>query len=139
MNRSGRDPKTPERCEITDTPATMFAPPSPLIVHLTPVRGNLDSALCSGRQLPILRRSRHSFRTRQQARTGIFDWIEAWYNRERRHSRLDYHSPDQYERDYERNDCATETDEEIFIEEQAKLPNVCVSTKPGRSTTPLRR
>jgi len=34
-----------------------------------------------------LLRSR-SFKTRQEARTAIFDWIEAWYNPTRRHSRL---------------------------------------------------
>jgi putative transposase len=62
-----------------------------------------------------------SFPTRQEARTAIFDWIEAWYNRERRHSRLGYHSPDQYERDYdERSDRADGTNEKIFIEEEAQ-------------------
>jgi putative transposase len=61
-----------------------------------------------------------SFRTRQEARTAVFDWIEAWYNRERRHSRLGYRSPEQYERDHERSDCASKTDEKIFIEEQAR-------------------
>ncbi len=60
-----------------------------------------------------------SFRTRQEARTAVFDGIEAWYNRERRHSRLGYRSPERYERDHERSDCARE-DETIFIEEQAE-------------------
>ena len=60
-----------------------------------------------------------SFRTRQEARTAIFDWIEAWYNRERRHSRLGYRSPEQFERDHERSDCVRE-DETIFIEQQAR-------------------
>ncbi len=81
-----------------------------------------DNAVCEAfhatLEKDLLRR--RSFRTRQEARTAIFDWIEAWYNRERRHSRLGYRSPDQYERDYERSDCAIETDEKIFIEEQAK-------------------
>ncbi len=60
-----------------------------------------------------------SFRTRQEARTAIFDWIEAWYNRERRHSRLGYRSPEHYERDHERSDCLR-GGETIFIEEQAE-------------------
>jgi len=61
-----------------------------------------------------------SFRTRQEARSAVFDWIECWYNRERRHSRLGYRSPEQFERDHERSDdCASGTDEKIFIE-QAK-------------------
>jgi putative transposase len=60
-----------------------------------------------------------SFRTRQEARSAVFDWIECWYNRERRHSRLGYRSPDQFERNYhERStDCASGTDEMIFKEE----------------------
>src|SRR5262249_22449891 len=54
-----------------------------------------------------LLRSR-SFRTRQEARSAVFDWIECWYNRGRRHSRLGYRSPEQYERDHqERSDDRT--------------------------------
>ena len=63
-----------------------------------------------------------SFRTRQEARSAVFDWIECWYNRERRHSRLGYRSPEQFERAYHErgDDCASGTDEKIFIEEQAR-------------------
>jgi len=35
--------------------------------------------------------------TRATARAAIFDFVEAWYNRRRRHSTLAYHSPDSYE------------------------------------------
>lgn len=35
--------------------------------------------------------------TRELARTAIFEYIEVWYNRERRHSSLGYRSPVQYE------------------------------------------
>lgn len=35
--------------------------------------------------------------TRADARLAIFEFIEAWYNRERRHSSLGYRSPVQYE------------------------------------------
>ena len=35
--------------------------------------------------------------TRQQTRTLIFEWIEAFYNRERRHSSLGYLSPHAFE------------------------------------------
>jgi putative transposase len=35
--------------------------------------------------------------TREIARTAIFEYIEVWYNRERRHSSLGYRSPVQYE------------------------------------------
>lgn len=41
---------------------------------------------------------RKNFRTREEAKLAIFEWIETWYNRERRHSALDYMSPVEYER-----------------------------------------
>ncbi len=36
--------------------------------------------------------------TREEARAGIFEYIEVFYNRTRRHSSLGYRSPDEYER-----------------------------------------
>jgi transposase InsO family protein len=33
------------------------------------------------------------FATRQEARLAIFEYIEGWYNRKRRHSALGYHTP----------------------------------------------
>jgi putative transposase len=38
------------------------------------------------------------FATRQQARQEVFEYIEVWYNRSRRHSTLGYLSPAQFER-----------------------------------------
>ncbi len=38
------------------------------------------------------------FRTRAEARTALFDYIEVFYNRQRRHSALGYQSPDAFER-----------------------------------------
>lgn len=40
---------------------------------------------------------RTCFATRETARTEIFEWIEVWYNRKRRHSALGYCSPSQFE------------------------------------------
>ena len=40
---------------------------------------------------------RNTFRTRSDARSAIFAWIEGWYNRERRHSALGYLSPQEFE------------------------------------------
>ena len=40
----------------------------------------------------------HAFRTHAQARTALFEYIEGFYNRRRRHSALGYLSPDAYER-----------------------------------------
>lgn len=37
------------------------------------------------------------FRTRAEARSAIFEWIEVFYNRERLHQTLDYVSPARYE------------------------------------------
>ncbi len=37
------------------------------------------------------------FFTRDEARLAIFDYVEAFYNRNRLHSSLDYHSPEEYE------------------------------------------
>jgi transposase InsO family protein len=38
------------------------------------------------------------WRTREAARADIFEWIEVWYNRQRRHSSIGYVSPAEYER-----------------------------------------
>jgi len=43
---------------------------------------------------------RHVFRTRTQARTAIFDYLEGFYNTHRRHSALDYLSPAEFERQF---------------------------------------
>lgn len=37
------------------------------------------------------------FKTRQEAKAAIFEFIEVWYNRQRLHSSLDYMTPEQYE------------------------------------------
>ena len=36
--------------------------------------------------------------TRDEARTAVFEYIEVWYTRQRRHSSLGYLSPVDYER-----------------------------------------
>ena len=40
---------------------------------------------------------RTRYRTRAQARASVFEWIECWYNRRRRHSSLNYVSPEAFE------------------------------------------
>lgn len=45
----------------------------------------------------LLRRT--TFRTHAEARTALFDYIEGFYNRQRRHSAIGYRSPATYERD----------------------------------------
>lgn len=44
---------------------------------------------------------RCAFATRDQARTAVFEWIEVWYNRKRRHSTLGYLSPEQFEQQHQ--------------------------------------
>ena len=65
---------------------------------------------------------RQSFRTRQEARTALFDYLESFYNRERLHSTLGYRSPDEYERDHQERsgDSLPGAAEMIFNQEQAK-------------------
>jgi putative transposase len=41
---------------------------------------------------------RHDWPTRQALRTAILDFVEVFYNRQRRHSTLNYHPPAAYER-----------------------------------------
>jgi transposase InsO family protein len=41
---------------------------------------------------------RRRYRTREEARADVFEYIEVWYNRKRRHSALGYISPAEFER-----------------------------------------
>ena len=43
------------------------------------------------------RTARKVYRSREQARSGVFDYIERFYNPTRRHSTLGYVSPIQFE------------------------------------------
>jgi putative transposase len=45
--------------------------------------------------------NRHAFKTKSEARTALFTYIEGWYNPRRRHSGLDYLSPAAFERKHE--------------------------------------
>jgi putative transposase len=80
-----------------------------------------DNAVCesfhASLEKELLRR--RSLRTRQEARTALFDYIEVFYNRERLHSTLGNRSPAEYERDHETADRAP-AEENNFIEQQAK-------------------
>jgi transposase InsO family protein len=44
--------------------------------------------------------------TRQAARTALFDYLECWYNPQRRHSALGYLSPIEYERRWQHDQAA---------------------------------
>jgi putative transposase len=49
-----------------------------------------------------------AWQTREEARASLFEYIEVWYNRERRHSSIDYLSPADYEAKCEMN-CKMQT------------------------------
>lgn len=42
-----------------------------------------------------------NFKTREEARAAIFDYIEVFYNRQRLHQTLNYQTPEQFERIYD--------------------------------------
>jgi putative transposase len=44
---------------------------------------------------------RHAFRTKGEARLAIFDFVEAFYNRERLHSSIGQLSPVEFERRFQ--------------------------------------
>jgi putative transposase len=48
--------------------------------------------------LKIERTARKVYRTRDQARADVFDYIERFYNPQRRHSTIGYISPMEFER-----------------------------------------
>jgi len=47
--------------------------------------------------LKIERTARNTYRTRDQAKADVFDYIERFYNPTRRHSTLGYMSPMEFE------------------------------------------
>lgn len=59
-----------------------------------------DNAVCESFHATIKKELlyRRSWPTKQEARTAVFEWIEVFYNRERRHSTIGYYSPAEYER-----------------------------------------
>jgi putative transposase len=65
-----------------------------------------DNALCESffatLECELLERQR--FRTQAEAQLAIFDFIEGWYNSQRRHSGLAYLSPADFERAHVRDD-----------------------------------
>ena len=42
----------------------------------------------------------HVFKTREEAKQTIFEYIEVFYNRQRKHSSINYMTPEQYDREF---------------------------------------
>src|SRR5690606_25791423 len=68
-----------------------------LLSRRTP--GRCDNALCESffATLECELLDRTSFRSPAEAKPVVFQFIEGWYNPDRRHSALDYLSPTRYE------------------------------------------
>ena len=52
--------------------------------------------------------ARRSWKTKTEARLAVFTWIESWYNPRRRHSGLNYQSPNNFERNHQEKTITTE-------------------------------
>ena len=59
-----------------------------------------DNAMCESffATLECELLAKHRFHSQTQAGPVVFEFIEGWYNTQRRHSALDYDSPIDYER-----------------------------------------
>ena len=64
----------------------------------TPADNAVVESMFDKMKLEILVGNRYA--TREQARAAVFEWIEVWYNRQRRHSTLGGLTPVEYERRY---------------------------------------
>ena len=58
--------------------------------------------------------ARRSWKTKTEARMAVFTWIESWYNPHRRHSALNYLSPNNFERKH--NEKVIEAESQIIPE-----------------------
>ena len=72
---------------------------SELVASMGTVGDALDNAVAESffATLECELLDRYPWPTRSGLRTAIFDFIEVFYNRQRRHSTLDYHPPAVYE------------------------------------------
>jgi transposase InsO family protein len=72
-----------------------------------------------------------SFKTRAQAQSAVFSWIEGWYNPRRLHSALHYQSPNQLERSMYQN-----TKKNYKPKPNMELPTVCYAVMDKSMTCP---
>ena len=66
-----------------------------LVGSMGTVGDALDNAMCESLigTMKIEKLNRQPWRSVEDVRTAVFDWIQTWYNRRRRHSGLGYLSP----------------------------------------------
>jgi transposase InsO family protein len=87
----------------TDALLGRFASQCPYEAHLTTAANAMCESFFATLECELL--DRHSFKNPAEARSAVFEFIEGWYNLHRRHSRLDYVSPIEYERSYSTDAC----------------------------------
>jgi len=70
-----------------------------IVASMGSVGDALDNAMCESLlgTMKIEKLDRQPWRSAEDVRAAVFDWIETWYNRRRRHSGLGYLSPLEYE------------------------------------------
>ena len=73
-------------------------------------------------------------KTRAQARSSIFEWIEIWYQHERSHNSLGYLSPEQFEvaRRVGSYDCVPNESGEVHLDGRRRVLHGDLGNKPGR-------
>jgi putative transposase len=88
-----------ESAHYTSWAFTERAKQSGLLPSMGTVGDALDNAVAESffATLECELLDRHAWPTRQGLRTAVFDFIEVFYNRQRRHSTLGYASPASYE------------------------------------------
>jgi putative transposase len=62
-----------------------------------------------------MRRAPERRRYAQEARLGVFDFVEGWYNPHRLHSALDYQSPISYEEEYHSRESSDHTEDQSLV------------------------
>jgi putative transposase len=70
-----------------------------LVGSMGSVGDALDNAMCESLigTMKIEKLNRQAWRSVEDVRAAVFEWIETWYNRRRRHSSLGYLSPLEFE------------------------------------------
>jgi putative transposase len=70
-----------------------------IVASMGTVGDALDNAMCESLigTMKIEKLNRQPWRSVDEVRAAVFEWIESWYNRRRRHSSLGYLSPLEYE------------------------------------------
>jgi putative transposase len=108
-------------CQYTSTPFGKRCREAGVRPSMGSVGDCYDNAMCesffatldelctanSSEECELLNRSR--FRSQAEARIAVFDYIEGWYNRHRRHSGIGYLSPAEFERRHHSQSVAEST------------------------------